>query len=110
MFRRKLYEPSFLHLAMLGKALESLTKTHVPHDQQGHSVKTWARLHCPFSRTTYASFLPRSSSSELSEGLSPGPESSKPPPATLKQLCAVHFSFPSTPRCRHRNVPVMQKV
>ena len=39
------YEPGFLHLPLLRKALKSLTEIHAPRDQQRPSTETYAWMH-----------------------------------------------------------------
>ena len=52
---RKFYEPHFLHLPILRKAIKSLTKMAVPHASQQPSTKVCAGLHVPlFPNHIYA--------------------------------------------------------
>ena len=57
-FRRRFYEPSFLHL-LIRKALELVTMTSAPRDQQRASAKMCSWLHVPpFTKITYNTDLP----------------------------------------------------
>ena len=79
-FQKKLsYEPGFLHLPILRKALKPWTKISAPRDYQQPSTKRCAWLHrppLPKSQIYWSPCFPLwNSFSELSERLSPGLQS-----------------------------------